>query len=35
LPLSLWKITPPPPKIPAPSFFWMPTEISTSGVLHV
>ena len=35
LPDSFWKTRPAPPKIPAPSFFCSPTEISTSGVLHV
>ena len=34
-PESRWKITPAPPKMPAPSFFCSPTEISTSGVLQM
>ena len=34
-PESRWKMTPAPPKMPAPSFFCSPTEISTSGVLQM
>ena len=32
LPDSFWNTTPAPPKIPAPSFFWRPTDTSTSRV---